>query len=541
MKIKPLIHSIFLILGVLLSLNQVFADNWKSDLKKIRASAQEACKSKNYLDRIEKIICEGTIKIGVRKGYKGFAEISQNNRSGYDIDVARLVAKNLGVEIEFIHVTPVTRISSLSSGETDLVIATMGHTSTRDGNAWFIRPHYYSSQTIIVGPKKIKVASWDDMIDKTVCTTVGNYANSILVPKVARVMLFDTPARLVSNLRSGACTFIAQDDSVLGPALVDPEISSLFDTKLGFAEIPWGMAVSPEGSTKLAQALETLSVTLHKDGQLLNVATENSIVTGYLKRMQILWSQSSCTSMPSNCVSPPLTLSLETGPFKSVIGSIFEWVDSNLNVFYSKVAWSLFTNGVIISLIAVAGVLIATIAFSFLFAICLTANNILMKWSLRVILATFQSSPPLLILVFVASIATSLFSYSQFVALSVAIVAIGLLNGAFAGQALAEAWRSIENASSKASQDSMKRWRKSAIIAAPQLQAFLENATRGISAASFVGVADLANSLNDITSFSRNASTTYWILLIFYIVIVMLVVRLCKMLRRKIELIDQKA
>jgi ABC-type amino acid transport substrate-binding protein/ABC-type amino acid transport system permease subunit len=528
-------------ISIMTTVNNGNAQNWSKEMERVRSNAMTLCKTKDYRDNLNKILCEGKIKIGVRNGYLGFAITNQNERSGYDIDVARLVAESLGVESEFVNVSPVTRISSLSAGETDLVIATMGHTSKRDENAWFIRPHYYSSQTIVVGPRKVKISSWEDMIDKTVCTTVGNYANSILVPRVARVMLFDTPARLISNLKSGACTFIAQDDSVLNPALNIPEIAAIFETKLGFAEIPWGMAVAPEGSDQLAKLLEKMSRKLHKEGEFLKLAKQNSIVTSYLERMQRQWSQNDCLSIPSNCVSAPLTLTLEPGPFKKIIETGFDWVNSNLNVFYSKFAWGLFTNGIKISIIAVIGVLLATCVLSLFFALCLTSDRKMTKMLLKVVLAVFQSSPPILILVFIATIATNLFNYSQFVALLVAIIAIGLLNGAFAGQALSEAYKSLEDANRSLNNDGLKRWRKSVVIAAPQLQAFMANATRGISAASFVGVADLTNSLNDITSFSRNASLTYWVLLIFYILVVIIVVKICEFLRQKIELVDQKA
>lgn len=500
-----------------------------------RAEAAEQCDRANRDDRLFDILCDGVIRIGVRDGYARFATELKGERSGFEIEVARMLAEILAVDVEFVDVSPVTRISSLSDGAIDLAIATMGHNSTRDSSARFIRPHYYSSQTIIVGPKKINVLSWADLADKTVCTTVGNYANSLMVPRVARLMLFDTPARLVSNLRAGTCSLIAQDDSVLAEALADPEFAAEFEKKLGFAEIPWGMAVSPEGSDKLGDLLDALSVRLHADGSLLALAQAQLIATEYLERMQHLWAHTDCQAEPATCVSDPLVIELTNGPFKSFVDEAFLWVDDNLAVFFSDVAWTLFTNGIIVSLIAVVGVLIATSLLSGAFAACLTSKTRLMRWPASVVLAASQSSPPLLILVFVAAIANSVFTYSQVIALLVAILSIGLMNGAFAGQAIADALKSIDPA---ADLSSAARWQKAVVRSAPQIEAFLTNATRGISAASFVGVADLTNALNDITSFSRNQSTTYWILLVFYIVLVMIVVRLCRYLRKRVELLE---
>ncbi|MEP3047252.1 MAG: transporter substrate-binding domain-containing protein [Hyphomicrobiales bacterium] len=500
-----------------------------------KSQALPRCNDAERGDRLFDILCTGEIRVGVRGGYSRFATNRQGVREGFEIDVAQQIGALMGVDVKFFDVTPVTRISALSDDQIDLVIATMGHNSTRDANARFVRPHYYSSQTVVIGPKRLEIGSWDDMSDKTVCTTVGNYANTLLVPRVARVMLFDTPARLVSNLRSGTCTFIAQDDSVLANAMADPETAAQFERKLGFGEIPWGMAVSLQGSDKLAVLLDQLSIDMHVEGMLLDLARPHLIETEYLVRMQTLWQRDECQQTPTKCLSPPLRAEITPSPFKAFVESAYAWAQEYLAVFYSEVAWDLFTNGIQVSLIAVAGALIATLVLSFIFAVLLTSEKKVVKWPLAVLLAVFQSSPPILILVMVATAANSLFSYSQTIALLVAILAIALMNGAFAGQAIADAWRSLDPSFGK-----IERWRKAVIRSASQIEAFLTNATRGISAASFVGVADLTNALNDITSFSRNQATTYWILLIFYILVVMIVVRLCRRIRAGIEQLDTK-
>ena len=56
-----------------------------------------------------------------------------------------------------------TRIAALVEGEADLVVATMGHNTQRDAQARFIRPHYYRSETIIVGPRDTMVRDWNDL------------------------------------------------------------------------------------------------------------------------------------------------------------------------------------------------------------------------------------------------------------------------------------------------------------------------------------------------------------------------------------------
>ncbi|MCE8009017.1 transporter substrate-binding domain-containing protein [Aestuariivita sp.] len=507
---------------------------WAQDadalLAQARAELGPDCAAQPQPDRLSDILCAGEIRIGVRDGYPNFAVNRAGIRAGYEIDLARRIAGIIGVEARLVDVTPVTRISALSNGTVDLVIATMGHNSVRDANARFIRPHYYSSETILIGPRRLRIDGWGDVADRTVCTTVGNFANAMLVERVARLMLFDTPARLIENLESGTCLLIVQDDSVMVNALADPDFGGRFERKLGISEIPWGMAVALDGTDRLGAVLDALSIQLHSGGALLEMAVPHGIELRFLERMQNLWSQPGCQDTPSVCVLAPLNTDLDPGPLKAVIAAINAWMQDTFAFLYSQFAWDLFINGVAISLVAVVGVLIATLLISLLFAAGLLVKNRLLNGALGLLLMIFQGSPPILILVMLATFANAIFFYSLTVALFVAILAIGLVNGAFAGQGIADAWRSLDDRISDRS-----RLRRAIVRAGPQIEAFLTNATRGIAAASYVGVADLTNAMNDIASFSRNQSITYWILLIFYVLVVMAVVKLSRALRLKLE------
>ena len=56
---------------------------------------------------------------------------------GYDVDVAKLIASDLGVELELVPVTSKQRIPFLETDKVDLVIATMGANPGRAKSIWF--------------------------------------------------------------------------------------------------------------------------------------------------------------------------------------------------------------------------------------------------------------------------------------------------------------------------------------------------------------------------------------------------------------------
>lgn len=499
-------------------------------LAEARAGLPAACGSEGSPDRLKMILCAGEIRIGVRSGYANFATERDGVRQGFEIDLARTIAGRLGVDPVLVEITPVTRLSALAEGSIDLVIATMGHNTVRDANARFIRPHYFSSETILIGDRRLAIETWDDAADRTVCTTVGNFANSLLVERVARVLLFDTPARLVENLETGICSLIVQDDSSMVDALASEDFGGRFERKLGLSQIPWGMAVGLHDTDALALLLDTIIAEMHANSAMLALAEPHGIETAFLERSRETWSQALCRDAPSTCVLPPLDTALANGPVQSAVVHMQDWLHETFGVLYSQFAWDLFLNGIVTSLIAVAGVLVATLATAILFAVGLTLRSRILRGTLGFMLVVFQGSPPILILVFVATLANTALVYSPTVALMVAITAIALVNGAFAGQGIADGWRSLGG-----QYRGGKRMRHAVVRAAPQIEAFLTNATRGIAAASFVGVADLTNALNDIASFSQSQAVTYWILLIFYVVVVIVVVRLARAFNRLLE------
>ncbi len=63
----------------------------------------------------------------------------------------------------------------------------------------------------------------------------------------------------------------------------------------------------------------------------------------------------------------------------------------------------------------------------------------------------------------------------------------------------------------------------------------LLKAAKGTPIASFIGAPELLSALTDITSFSSGRATTYTLVLIFYILVVMAVVALCRRLQLALE------
>jgi polar amino acid transport system substrate-binding protein len=509
-------------------------------LAEARQAAPDTCND-STADRLVRVLCAGRIRVGVREYYPLFATIEGNTRRGFEIDVVHALARRLEVEVDFVRVNAATRIPFLGEDRIDLAIATMGHNSQRDGQVRFIRPHYYQSETTLVGPRSLKVAGWKDVAGRAVCVTIGNGSNAEIVSQNTRLMLFDEAGVLPDRLRNKTCTLAAQDDSFFAAAFTDPAFAERFEQKFGFAQVPWGMAVAKTGSERLGRALDLISQIFHRDGVFLGAARANRIGLGFLEKQQAVWRAPPCNvasaSTDRACVLPPLTARSQPTSFAREATAFEAWVLATtgislaLPMLKTAPAWAMFLNGIANSLILIAGALLATLAFAVLLGAALGARSPLLRWPARMLTVTLQSSPIVLTLVIAAAVAQAFFAYSDAVALGASILALGLVNGSNAGQAVSEAMHSL-----RAERGEGPGLFVAALgRAATQIVAFLINAAKGTPIASFIGAPELLGALTDITSFSSGRATTFTMVLVFYIVIVMLVVWLCERLKRVLE------
>ena len=426
------------------------------ELARVLEEARAAC-AQPVTDRLVRILCGKRIRIGVRDYYPLFATYEKNTRHGFEIDVADAIAARLGVEAVFTRVNAANRIALLAEDRIDLTIATMGHNTQRDGQVRFIRPHYYQSETILVGLRALKVAGWADVPERTICATVGNGSNAELVSRGARLMLFDEAGVLPDRLRSDTCTLAAQDDSFFAAYFADPAFAAVYGPKFGFAQVPWGMAVARTGSARLARALELVSEIFHRDGVFLDFARKNKVATSFLETQKAVWNRPDCNTADGAanpaCVLPALNSELQPTSFAREVATVETWVKAHLGfelllpMLKTAPAWSLFKTGVATSLLLIAGALGATLGFALLIGArplnSLRATNVLHTAARRMLTIVLQSSPIVLTLVIVSALSHVLFPTTGAVAIGAAIVALGLTNGANAGQAIGEAMASL--------------------------------------------------------------------------------------------------
>lgn len=161
-------------------------------------------------------------------GFKDTSGVPQ----GYDVDIARDIAKALNAEIEIIDVTSDARIPSLETGKVDLVIGNFTRNTTRAQKIDFTDPYVVAGERLLV-KKGSPIKSIKDLKGQKVGVTKGSTNADIvknLVPE-AVIAYFETSADALTAVKNGqAATFIEDSNFQAYQAKINPELQVVGDS-----------------------------------------------------------------------------------------------------------------------------------------------------------------------------------------------------------------------------------------------------------------------------------------------------------------------
>lgn len=129
---------------------------------------------------LDDIIARGKVLIGVDLSVPPFGITNAEMQpDGLDVDVAKLLAKDLGVELELVPVTGQSRIPSLQTEKVDFVVASFGIYSERALSVAFSNP-YGGHTSVIIAPQATEISSLEDLAGKRVGVPRGTAHEKIL-------------------------------------------------------------------------------------------------------------------------------------------------------------------------------------------------------------------------------------------------------------------------------------------------------------------------------------------------------------------------
>ncbi len=221
---------------------------------------------------IDKVKQAGVIRVGVMGEQAPWGSIDASGQNiGYDVDVARLIAQELGVKVEFVPNAVAARIPNLLTGKVDLQMAVMGMYPDRAKVVQFSEP-YAGLKIILLSSKKNKIEKIEDAKNLRIGVPRGaaqDTAITKLLGDIPNIRRFDDDSSTMQALVSG------QVDAIGGNTTYKINLDKAapgndFEQKVVFNE-QWMGVTSLLGDAKTNAWLNEFINKIRADGRLAEI------------------------------------------------------------------------------------------------------------------------------------------------------------------------------------------------------------------------------------------------------------------------------
>jgi glutamate transport system substrate-binding protein len=173
----------------------------------------------------------GSVKIGVKYDQPGigFLEPGADEPSGFDIEIGKILAGELGIapeDIEWVETVSENREPFLQNNRVDLVIASYSITDERRQVVGQAGPYYVTGQQLLVREEdKEKITAPEDTKGLKVCSVTGSTSLQRMEDEYgASPVPFATYSECVDQLENGTVDAVTTDGAILlGYAAENPD------------------------------------------------------------------------------------------------------------------------------------------------------------------------------------------------------------------------------------------------------------------------------------------------------------------------------
>jgi polar amino acid transport system substrate-binding protein len=157
---------------------------------------------------VEQVIKRGVLKVGMDTFLPWAMKDKNGEYIGFEIDVARRLAEDMGVKVEFVPTKWAGIIPALLTGKFDVIIGGMGITAQRALKVNFTIPYDYSGMSLVAHKQKAAgFATLEDFnrAEVEIACKLGTTAVAAAkryLPK-AKLRLYDDEAQTYQELRNG--------------------------------------------------------------------------------------------------------------------------------------------------------------------------------------------------------------------------------------------------------------------------------------------------------------------------------------------------
>ena len=226
------------------------------------------------------------LKVGIKFDQPGLGLKKGTEYTGFDVDVAKYVAKELGTEaadITWVQAPSAQRETLIETGQVDMVVATYSITDARKEKVSFAGPYFIAGQDLLVRADDTSITGPDTLDGKKLCSVTGSTSAQKVKDTYPAVQLqeFATYSECLPALANGGVDALTTDDTILAGFASQPEYAGKFKV-VGkpFSEENYGIGLK-KGDTAQCQKITDAINKMVTSGEWQKIVDANLGPAGY--------------------------------------------------------------------------------------------------------------------------------------------------------------------------------------------------------------------------------------------------------------------
>ncbi|MGA7777613.1 MAG: transporter substrate-binding domain-containing protein [Paraburkholderia sp.] len=177
---------------------------------------------------LKQVLQRGTLRVGDCLTFAPFGFYNKDGQpDGYDVDLAKELAKEMGVKLEVVNTTSANRIPNLQTDKVDVVFCNFTRNLERAKEIAFTSPYVVASEALLV-KKSSGVKSINDMAGKTIATVKGSTNGDEVraLNMQVKIQEFDSSQAAILAVKQGQADAMIEDNNFLAyQASLDPDLT----------------------------------------------------------------------------------------------------------------------------------------------------------------------------------------------------------------------------------------------------------------------------------------------------------------------------
>lgn len=229
----------------------------------------------------------GKLVIGIKYDQPGLGLKTPDGKfTGFDVDVAKYVAKQLGVEesgITFKEAQSAERENLIKKGEVDFIVATYSITDKRKNDVSFAGPYFIAHQDLLVKADNTDITGPESLTgNKKLCSVKGSTPAQKVkdtYAKAVQLQEFGKYSDCITPLVNGALDAMTTDDIILA-GYATQQAGKLKLVGKGFSDEKYGIGLKKDdkdGQAAINKAIQQMQ----SSGDWKKALETNLTGTGY--------------------------------------------------------------------------------------------------------------------------------------------------------------------------------------------------------------------------------------------------------------------